>query len=110
MKRRHRSYNYKFTGRTHSKKGIVGLLASLCSSGAAAGLILNSFFQGETASIYMAMGGFGAMIVAVVGFGLAVDGLRQEIHYRLFPALALVFSVLALLSWIGIYVLGVLAG
>ena len=59
MKRRHRSYNYKFTGRTHSKKGIVGLLASLCSIGAAAGLILNSFFQGETASIYMAMGGFG---------------------------------------------------
>ena len=50
------------------------------------------------------------MIVAVVGFGLAVDGLRQEIHYRLFPALALVFSILALLSWIGIYVLGFLTG
>lgn len=110
MGRRRRSYNYKFTERTHSPKGIVGLLASLCSIGAGIGMILYSFLQGDEGNIYLAMGGFIAMIVAAVGFGLAVDGLREEIHYRLLPALALVFSVLALLGWIGIYVLGFLAG
>lgn len=110
MGRRRRAYNYKFTERSHSHKGIAGLLASLCSIGTGVGLILYSFSQGGGGSIYMAMGGFVSLIVAAVGLGLAVDGLREEIHYRLFPALALLFSVLALLGWIGIYVLGFLAG
>lgn len=109
MGKRRRSYNYKFTERSHSPKGIVGWLISLCSIGAGVGMILHAFHREGAGSIYLAMGGFVALILAAAGFGLALESLREEEHYRLFPVLALIFSGLALAGWIGIYVVGFLA-
>ncbi len=106
MGRRRRSYNYGFSDRSHSGKGIAGFLISLCSIGAGVGLILYSFSKDGAGSLSLAMGGFVAFFVAVVGFGLAVDSLRQEERRKSFPVLALIFSILALAGWIGIYVLG----
>lgn len=109
MGKRHKSYDYKFTEKSHSHRGIAALLTSLCSLGAGVGIVFWSFRQEGEGGEALAMCGIASLLAALVSFGMAVSGIRQEDRYRLFPVLGLVFSLVALAAWVGLYALGFLA-
>lgn len=110
MKKFHRAnHNYKFTERTHSGKGIAGLVLSLLSLAGGVALVAFSFSQrGQAAGSFLGSAGMLLFLAAVVAFGLSISGLREDQKYRTFPALSLFFSLVALVAWSGVYVVGVL--
>lgn len=108
MRKRHKAHNYKFSGKVHSRKGIWGLVTALLSIIAGIALITISFFMKGNGSIYLGSGGVLALLLALVSFILAVQGLREENSYRFFPLLALGFGLLALAGWAGIYATGMM--
>lgn len=109
MKKFHRAnHNYKFTERTHSGKGIAGLVLSLLSLAGGVALVAFSFSQRGRAGSFLGSAGMLLFLAAVVAFGLSISGLHEEQKYRTFPALALFFSLVALVAWSGVYVVGVL--
>ena len=97
---------YKFTEKSHSKKGILTFI------GAGSLLIVYGIF------VYMAYKGNGglnmyfgsvgviAMILSAVNFGFAITTLKEEDSFMIFPRLATLTSFLAVVGWIGTYVIG----
>lgn len=105
--RRHRR-GYKFTEKTHSKKGIFALVLALASSAIFAAVVYQSFQSGGNGSMYLGSAGVSSMILSVVALGVAISSLREENSFKLFPYLATVFSFLATGTWIALYVMGFL--
>lgn len=108
MRGHHRSYNYKFTEKSHSARGIWGLLLALLSLTAGLAMIVVSFLNQGNGTVYLGSGGVLSMLAALTAFILAVQSMREENSYKAFPLAAVIFSVLALGGWIAVYVLGFL--
>lgn len=108
MRRRRRAYNYKFTEKTHSIKGILGLILALSAILAGIGLVTVSFWSKGNGTVYLGSGGVLAMLLALTAFILAILSMKEENSYRIFPIAATVFGVIALAGWIAIYLLGFL--
>ena len=108
MRRRHRSYNYKFTEKTHSRKGILGLALAVISIVAGIVLIVISFQSKGNGTIYLGSGGVLSMLIGFTAFGLAIAAIGEENSYRIFPVAATIVSVISLLGWIAIYIVGFL--
>lgn len=108
MRKRHRAYNYKFTEKTHSVKGILGLILAVLSMILGIAMIVISFENGGNGTIYLGSGGVLSLLIALTAFALAVVSMKEEERYRLFPMAATITSVLALVCWIGLYVVGIL--
>ena len=104
--RNRRRRGYKFTEKTHSKRGIA---ATAC----AAALLLwylafigLSFRADGTLSAYFGSAGVLAMLLTFGAFALAAGSLKEEDSFQLFPRLGLGLSLLAMVCWIGTYVWG----
>ena len=106
--KKHKSYNYKFTELTHSRKGISGLVLALLSLGGGIILVVVSFLSAGNGSVYLGSAGVLAFLVALIAFGLAMASLREEDKYRIFPVLALIVSLMAVAAWGSMYVYGAL--
>lgn len=106
MAKRRRSNNYKFTEKTHSKKGIAALVLSILLEGLYAVVIAMSFYTGGSLSMYYGSIGVFAILFSLTAFILAVQSMREENSFRLFPRAALIVSLVTLFSWGGTYAIG----
>lgn len=106
LRKRRRRGNYKFTEKTQSKRGIAGFSIAALSLGIFAYVVWNSYNHDGAGSMYLGSAGVASMILAIVAVVLAVMSLKEEDSFKLFPYLAIVSSVLAVVTWIGLYVMG----
>ena len=106
MNRRKRRSNYKFTEKKQSKRGIAAFCIALVSIGIFAYVVWNSYTYAGAGSMYLGSAGVASMLLSVVAFVLAILSMREEDSFKLFPTLGLLFSFLALGTWIGLYVTG----
>lgn len=105
MRKRHKR-GYKFTEKTHSKKGMLSLLLAVVSLGIFATVISISFQTDGNGSMYLGSAGVSSMLLGVVALVIAITSLREENSFKLFPYLAAIFSFLAAGVWIALYVIG----
>lgn len=108
MKRRRRTYNYKFTEKTHSKKGIWGLILAIVSILLGIVMVMISFQNQGNGMVYLGSGGVLSLLLALVALLLAFDGMHEEDRYRVFPMAATVVSLISLAGWIALYIIGLL--
>lgn len=106
MYRKRRRSNYKFTEKKQSKRGIGAFGIALISIGIFVSVVWNSYLHEGAGSMYLGSAGVASMLLSMVAFVLAVMSMREEDSFKLFPYLGLIFSFLALGTWIGLYVAG----
>ena len=99
---RDRKHN-KFTGKKHSKRGMLACAVAAASIFALAYLVLSSFWQKGNGGAYLGGVGILAMLAALAALILAVGSLREEDS---FPLASILLSVLAAGAWIALYAVG----
>ena len=102
----HRKRNYKFTEKTQSKKGILAFVTAILSIAVFIYVIVNSFRHAGAGSMYLGSAGVVSMLFALTAFVLAIQSLKEEASFKLFPYLAVINSTLAAGVWIAVYVAG----
>ena len=107
--RRRRKYGYKFTEKTQSKKGIAAFILAVLSIASFIYVIVNSFHHGGNGSMYLGSAGVCSMLLSFVAAAIAVQSLKEDGSFKLFPYLGTVTSFLAAITWIAIYAAGMLA-
>ena len=96
----------QFSNRTHPKSGIVSLIM-----GAAAIIILLVLFlvsganRGEAGG-WIGIAGIWTLVLAVVGFVLAVKSYKMDDIYRVTPTLGSVFNGIVVVAMMLLYVVG----
>ena len=85
MARRHRN-GYRFTEKTHSKRGVAALFLSIISIGILVAAVVSSFDSRGNGS-----------------------SLGEENSFKLFPYLSTLCSLLITGIWVALYVIGFLA-
>ena len=108
FRKKRRRGNYKFTEKTQSKRGIAGFVIAVVSIGIFAYVVWNSFSHEGAGSMYLGSAGVTSMILSVVAVVLSVMSLREEDSFKLFPYLGTLCSSVALVTWIALYVMGVM--
>ena len=98
--------HYKFTGKKHSKRGMLACALAAASIFAWIYLVLSSFWQGGNGSVYLGSIGILALLVALAAFVQAVKSMREEDSFRGFPVASILLSVLASGAWIALYAVG----
>ena len=106
LRKRRRRGNYKFTEKTQSKRGIAGFSIAVLSIGIFVYVVWNSYSHEGAGSMYLGSAGVTSMILSIAALVLAVRSLREEDSFKLFPYLAIGSSVLALGTWVTLYVMG----
>ena len=99
---------FKFTEKTHSRKGIITLAVAgvllICYA-----VFLTLAFHGNGGlSAYYGSAGVLAMLLSVGNLVFSIQSLFEEDSFQLFPRLSLAASVCAFLCWGGTYILGFL--
>lgn len=103
-----RRNHYKFTEKTHSKKGIGAMILSILLVAGYVSVIFLAFNSGGNLSAYFGSVGVSALILGIVAFVLAVQSLMEEDSFKAFPRAALILSMIAIICWGGTYVIGFL--
>ena len=106
--RKRRRGNYKFTEKKQSKRGIAGFFIAAVSIGIFAYVIWNSYSHEGAGSMYLGSAGVSSMLLAMVAVALSVMSLKEENSFKLFPYLGTFCSVLALGTWIALYIMGII--
>ena len=106
MKQKRHKKGYKFTEKTHSKKGMLSFGLAAASIAVFIYGVCNSFQHDGAGSMYLGSAGVTSMLLAVVSTVFAVMSLKEEESFKLFPYLATFTSFLASAVWIAIYVIG----
>lgn len=101
MKRR----SYKFTGKKHSRRGLLSFVLALCSVLSGIVMIVISFENHGNANVYIGSAGLFSMMVSAAAFVIGITSFHEE-SYKLFPVLGSLCSGLVLVSWVGIYIMG----
>lgn len=96
----------KFSKKKHSKRGMLACFLAAASIFVLIYLIFEAFIQKGDASVYFGSAGILALAVAVAAVVLAVKSLREEDVFRGFPIASMLLSILATVSWLGLYALG----
>ena len=104
--RKARSGKYKFSDKVHPIEGMVsfgmGIVAFLL---VVSSIVFSEKAQGHGGMIIGVMGTL-AMLISIVGFGLALYSMRKrEIHYR-FPVMGSVMNGVLTLFLLILYVMG----
>lgn len=107
FRKKGRRGNYKFTEKKQSKRGIVGFIIAAVSIGIFAYVVWNSYTHEGAGSMYLGSAGVTSMILAIVAVIYSVMSLKEENSFKLFPYLGTFCSVLALVTWIALYVMGI---
>lgn len=106
MRGNRRRRNYKFTEKTHSKRGIFATVLALMLL-VLYGVFLYLAFAGDgNLSAYYGSAGVLAMLVSFACMIFAAGSMREENSFQLFPRLGLVLSLADVACWAGTYVLG----
>lgn len=106
MIRRHRNRGYKFTEKTHSKRGIIATVLAFMLLVLYVVFVSLAFAGNGGLSAYFGSAGVLAMLASAVNFVLSIQSLREEDSFQLFPRLGFVLSLFSVVCWIGTYVLG----
>lgn len=107
--RKHRRINYRFTEKEHSVRGVISLTIAILSIMIGTAMIAFSFQSKGNGGIYLGSGGMLSLFLAIAAFVLAIQSMREENRYKLFPVMATLISGLALLGGISLYMIGFLA-
>lgn len=105
---RRRRNSYKFTKKTHSKRGIRSCVLSVGSIVVMGYLILDSFGHGGAGNVYLGSAGFLMMVLSLVAFIWALKSLREEDSFKGIPVAATILSLLATGAWGTLYAAGFL--
>lgn len=105
MRRRKRT-SYKFTEKTHSRRGKRSLGMALISIIIGISVIVISYRNAGNASIYVGSAGIFSLILSFVALIMGIRSLREEDSYKVFPGLGTLFSGVAFLGWLAVYGLG----
>lgn len=100
--------HYKFTGKKHSKRGMLACALAAASLFVLIYLVMLSFWQDGQGSAYLGGIGILALFVALAAFVQAVKSLREEDTFRGIPLVSMLLSVLAAGAWIALYTVGFL--
>lgn len=100
--------HYKFTGKKHSRRGMLACALAAASIFALIYLILTSFWQKGNGGAYLGGIGILALLVALAAFIQAIRSLREDDTFRGIPAASMLLSVLAAGAWIALYTVGFL--
>lgn len=103
---RNRRRGYKFTEKTHSKKGIIATVLALMLLILYGVIIYLSFYTKGKLSLYYGSVGVVALFISVVGLFIAFMSLREEDSFHLFPRLGVFLSVISVACWAGTYIMG----
>ena len=106
MRKRKRHGSYKFTEKTHSKRGIVATILALVLLVLYLVILELAFRANGGLSAYYGSIGVLAMLASVVVVVVAAGSLREEDSFRLFLRLGLFLSVVNIVCWAGTYVMG----
>lgn len=101
-----RKNHYKFTGKKHSKRGMLACFLAAASIFALIYMIMTSFWQKGNGSVYLGSAGLLALAVAAAAFIQAVKSLREEDTFRGIPVISVILSLLASGAWIALYAVG----
>lgn len=101
-----RKNHYKFTGKKHSKRGMLACFLAAASIFALIYMIMSSFMRKGEGSVYLGSAGILALIAAVAAFVQAVKSLREEDSFRGIPIVSILLSLLASGAWIALYAVG----
>lgn len=101
-----RKNHYKFTGKKHSKRGMLACFLAAASIFALIYMIMTSFWQKGNGSVYLGSAGLLALAAAVAAFIQAVKSLREEDTFRGIPVISVILSLLASGAWIALYAVG----
>lgn len=101
-----RRRGYKFTEKTHSKRGMTAsLMAGILLVWYLAFVYL-SFTSNGQLSAYYGSAGVMAMLLSFITIVVAAGTFKEEDSFKLFPRLGLFLSLLALICWCGSYIWG----
>jgi hypothetical protein len=98
--------SYKFTEKTHSKRGAAALMLALLSLVVFVFVVMDSFYSRGSGSMYLGSAGVAAMLLSIVALVEACKSLGDENSYKVFPLAGLFFSILAVGVWIALYAAG----
>ncbi len=105
---RRRRRKFKFSGKKQYPKGIasfgIGLVSDICLFAS----IRLAFIKNGTLSMYAGSIGIVAFALALTALILGISVLKDDEAYKLFPGFGVACGGIATLSWIGIYILGIL--
>ena len=104
-KRRERA---KFSGRTHSKRGLISFAFGIIAVIAFLSMINYAFLLKGQASEYLGSAGIFIFMFAVVGLVLGIKGLREEDVYKMAPALGTLLNTLSIIVLVTVFVMGIL--
>lgn len=106
MRGNRRRKGYKFTEKTHSKRGLAATVLAFTLLVLYGVFIYLSFLGDGSLSAYYGSAGVLAMLVSFIGAVLAVGSMREENSFQFFPRMGLFLSLLDLICWVGTYALG----
>lgn len=98
--------SYKFTSRTHSKKGIIASIMALISFVVLGVSIQIAYANKGEGTVYLGSAGLAAMFIALFAMFLAASDLRGEQTFKAFAWIGTILSVLAFGIWGMIYISG----
>lgn len=101
-----RKNHYKFTGKKHSKRGMLACFLAAASIFAMIYMIMTSFWQKGNGSVYLGNAGILALFGGLAAFIQAVKSLREEDVFRGIPIASMILSLLASGGWIALYAVG----
>lgn len=101
---RRKRNRYKFTEKKQSKRGIAALVVAILIEIVYI-VFLNAAFRGD-GSMYYGSAGILMLGISLADFGFAIRSLFDEESFMTFPRLAVFFSLIAVISWGGTYVVG----
>lgn len=110
MRNRRRRKSYKFTEKTHSKRGLIATLLATLLLVWYVVFVEIAFRADGQLSTYYGSAGVMAMLVSVIVLVIAVGSLKEEDSFMLFPRLGLFLSLVGMICWIGTYIWGFFIG
>ncbi len=103
---RRRRNSYKFTEKTHSKRGIISFSISAVLVLLYVIFVFLAFKGAGTLSTYYGSVGVLAMLVSVVALVISIMSLFEEDSFKIYPRLGFATSLLAVICWLGTYLSG----
>lgn len=104
--RKKKKISYKFTEKTHSKRGIQSLVMAMISIAIGISVVIISFENAGNASVYTGSAGIFSLILSLWALIMGMKSLKEEDTYKIFSGLGTAFSAIGFLSWLAIYIVG----
>lgn len=98
--------SFRFTEKRHSKKGVISMLCAIVLVIAYFLFVGRAYQTGGTLSMYYGSAGIVAILLSGVNMSFSVMSLMEENSYMVFPRISFAMSALAILFWLGTYIMG----